>query len=64
MTQSCFRLPVFQCSDPEVLAFLEAEAFRFDLNPFKPFLSARALFKAARDRFTDRRCIDVCFWEH
>jgi len=64
MAQSCFRLPVFHCSDDEVREFLEAEALRFDLNPFKPFLSARALFKAARDRFTDRRCIDVQFWIH
>jgi hypothetical protein len=34
-----------------------------DFNP-KTSKSARELFEAARARYTDRRCLDLCFYEH
>jgi hypothetical protein len=51
--------------DREVQLFVEEEIF--DFNPYAPFdsrKSASMVLQAARDRFTDYRCIDFIIWQH
>jgi hypothetical protein len=54
-------LLVRYCSDAGVQRFCEVETL--DFNP-KTSKSACELFEAARARYTDRRCLDLCFYEH
>jgi hypothetical protein len=48
--------------DREVVRFLSDEMF--DFNPYRVPLTGGELFKAARDRFGDYRCIGVKYWTH
>jgi hypothetical protein len=48
------------CSDGEVQAFIAAEMLA--IGPYSQpqhTMTARELFKAARDRFGDHRCLDL-----
>ena len=58
------HLPLTFCSDPDVQAFVESEAW--DFNPYADPQSKtpRAVFWAARDRFGDYRCLDLTLRLH
>ena len=62
MARDAIRLPVVYSPDREVQRFVEDEAL--DFNPYAAQRSAAMVLQAARDRFTDRRCIGFVIWQH
>jgi hypothetical protein len=58
-------IPVKYCSNPEVQAFVEKEAW--DIGPYSvPAFTktAREVFQAARSRFGDYACMDLIIHGH
>jgi hypothetical protein len=57
-------LKVKYCSDREVQAFVDREAW--DLGPYRrePIKTASEVFMAARARFGDYRCLDLIIYPH
>jgi len=57
-------LRVKYCSDTEVQAFVDREAW--DLGPYRrePIKTAQEVFMAARSRFGDLKCYDLIIYHH
>ena len=59
------KVPVRYCSDPEVQAFIEEEAWNIGVYSQPEFVkTARQVFMEARSRFTDYRCLDLTIQVH
>jgi hypothetical protein len=63
--RDAIAMPLRFSSDPDVQAFCVEEAWRIGPYSVPEFTkSAWEMFRAARDRFGDLKCIDVEFYEH
>ena len=58
------QIPGYFCSDAMVQHWCTQQLWDFELNPFRPPLSGREMFKEARRRFGDMACWDLEFWMH